>query len=183
MDWAPVDFVAKTIVHISKSGGSQTAPRRYNVCNPYSCYSMNMNRLATYIQEYGYTLNPQPFRQWRRELYTQFDSRPGYNTLEPLRSYFEDGFPEDGRFECQSTLKSLKPLKHRKFMNDTSGSSMSNIQDMAKSKEEDKLPESDQDKSEVPFAICRPISREIVHNMIKFCIEKEYIAPPRRLSL
>lgn len=111
MDWTPVDYCAQSIVHISKTGGSMRTPKRYNINNPYSIYSLNMTRLASYMISFGYPLVSKPFRIWRRELHAHFDERPGFNALEPLRNNFDDGFPSDSRIECSSTVHSLKPLK------------------------------------------------------------------------
>ena len=155
-DWIPVDFCAKAIVHISSSGGTMRAPKRYNLCNPYSIYSMNMMRLAAYIQTYGYNLKARPFRLWRRELYQHFDQHPGENWLEPLRNNFEDGFPADARIECSSTVHSMKPLKR------TSDLSSNTVID----------------NEATPFAMCRPISEKAIHAMLKFAVENGYIKPP-----
>lgn len=159
-DWVPVDYCAKAIAHISKTGGAQRAPRRYNICNPYSLYSMNMTRLAKYINSFGYDLKPKNFRFWRRDLYAEMDKNPGKNVLEPLRSNFEDGIHSDPRMECPSTLASLRPLK---LVSENSKNTTI-------------------DHDAEPIAICRPISEEAIHAMLRFAIEKGYIQPPTSSS-
>jgi thioester reductase-like protein len=157
MDWVPVDFASRSIVHISQSGGTMRSPRRYNICNPYSRYSMSINRLAQFIKEYGYNLEPMTFRLWRKNLASTFDSAPNTNALEPLRGYFDDGFPSDPRFECSSTLSSLKPMKK---LDETSKSMVI-------------------DTDATPIDRCHPISKEHLHAILDFCVEKGYLKPPQ----
>lgn len=158
-DWVPVDYCAKAISHISKNGGSLRAPRRYNICHPYSYYSLNMSRLASYIQSYGYPLVEKRFRIWRRELYAEMDTKPGTNLLEPLRSNFEDGLPSDARIETSSTLASLRPLKK---VSETSRNTTV-------------------DHQAEPLMRLRPISEAQIHAMLSFAVSKGYIpAPPAK---
>jgi thioester reductase-like protein len=49
MDWAPVDYVAKSIVHIGRSGPMFGI---FHMNNPYSIYSITMDRLANYIRRF-----------------------------------------------------------------------------------------------------------------------------------
>ena len=155
-DWVPVDYCSKVISHISKTGGSLKVPRRYNICHPYSRLSMNMSRLAAYIESFGYELKSKKFRIWRRELYADMDANPGKNVLEPLRSNFEDGLPSDPRIECNSTIASIRPMKK--------------VSEMSRNTTVDHEAE--------PILRCRPISEEHIHAILRFAISKGYIAPP-----
>lgn len=158
-DWVPVDYCAKAISHISKTGGSLRAPRRYNLCHHYSHYSITMSRLANFIKSFGYPLVEKKFRIWRRELYADMDKNPGANVLEPLRSNFEDGLPSDARIECQSTMASLRPLKP---VSDTSRNTTV-------------------DHEAEPVVRCRPISEAHIHAMLAFAVSKGYLpAPPSK---
>jgi len=119
MDWAPVDYVARSIVKIAKDGPLHTV---YHMSNPMTVYSMTMRRLVTYINSFGFVLSlligifanksnsfkveQVSFNKWRRKLDKSIEH--GTNALAPLRSYFDRGFPGDSLHSIDHTQEVLK---------------------------------------------------------------------------
>lgn len=76
---APVDFVARALVHLSRQPEAFTH-RAFHVVNPEHFL---WSRLFEIIRQRGYTLTPVPYREWRRRLAAAPD-----NALAPLLPLF-----------------------------------------------------------------------------------------------
>lgn len=104
-DWAPVDYVASSIVHIGRRGPIYGV---FHMNHPYSIYSFSMQRLAKYMKSFGYPVEPLSFNKWRRKLHKDMERADDPNPLKPLRSYFDSAMSNDLCFENKNTLSSLK---------------------------------------------------------------------------
>lgn len=111
MNWAPVDYYAKTIVHIASNGGGiMKGPKRYNISNPARSAGFPMSNFARYAESYGYSLKPKHLSQWSAELKQLFREAPGTNWLEPLKEMVEDPYytdPPPENFDLSATVDSL----------------------------------------------------------------------------
>lgn len=110
MNWAPVDYYAKTIVHIAQDGGVMPCPKRYNISNPAKSASFPMHLFASYAHSYGYSLSPKPLSLWTSDLLALFASAPGTNWLEPLKQMLlgvSSSAPAPDHFDLSFTLLSL----------------------------------------------------------------------------
>lgn len=149
-NWAPVDFYAKAIAHIAKDGGTRAVPKRYNISNPEGANSLTMADFASYVQSFGFKLEPKAWRQWKADLEEFFVNNPGSNWLEPLRQMLEDSSaPTPDHFDLSATLASLK----------------ANTAD-----------------PEVPAAHCGKLSKEHIHAILGFCVEKGHLRAPQAAS-
>jgi thioester reductase-like protein len=104
-DWAPVDYVAGSMVHIARRGPVYGI---FHMNHPYSIYSFSMERLAKAMRSFGYPVEPLSYNKWRRKLYKDMEREDDPNPLKPLRSYFDGNLQHDLCFECKNTQMSLK---------------------------------------------------------------------------
>jgi 5-hydroxydodecatetraenal polyketide synthase CpkC len=76
---SPVDYVAAAIVELSRQPDACTRAA-YHVVNPQYYF---WQRLFALMRGWGYTLEPVPYREWRRRL-----ARSADNALKPLIALF-----------------------------------------------------------------------------------------------
>jgi thioester reductase-like protein len=103
---APVDYVAKAIVHLSSD--EATLGGAYHVANP------RITRLATIIEcgvAMGYALPEVSYREWRAALIGQAEEGI-QNALHPLLPLFPADLPEDAGYpiDCRLAQGRLEPL-------------------------------------------------------------------------
>lgn len=109
MNMVPVDYLSKTIVHLS--GQSESFGKCFHFANPHP---VELNDLADWIRSFGYPLRQVPYDRWRAELLDpakQLQENDFYS-LAPLLSLNASkdapsivrAIPE---FDCRNTLEGL----------------------------------------------------------------------------
>jgi thioester reductase-like protein len=101
---APVDFVARAIVELSRRG--DPAGGTYHLVNPRA---VTWSQLFDHVRSLGYSLDRLPFPEWREELQRRAGG-PGGNALFGLLPLFSGSTLESSRlpvFDCAATLAGL----------------------------------------------------------------------------
>jgi len=110
LDMAPVDFVSKAIIYLSRQ--TDTVGRAFHLMNSGP---LSWSDLVAEVRRIGYPLQLLPYEKWRAALFGSV-AKGEENALEPLLPLFEEeqGLPQGipfahkvPRFECQRTLGQL----------------------------------------------------------------------------
>jgi len=101
-DMAPADFVAKAICTLSTS---ENFGRIFHIFNIKK--SLSLKQITNYIQQFGYSVKPVNFTEWRKIL-TEKIANGIPNELSPLMSYFSSSFPALNSYGNEDTQKELQ---------------------------------------------------------------------------
>jgi thioester reductase-like protein len=104
IDMVPVDYVSRTIVHLSLQ--PQLHSGVFHVVNPHSISAIELGRL---IVSFGYKTTAVSYADWRDALLEDAKTSSN-NALYPLLTMFTDDPPLDlvPAFDCRRTLEGLK---------------------------------------------------------------------------
>ncbi|MBD2813322.1 thioester reductase domain-containing protein [Xenorhabdus sp. Flor] len=84
LDIIPVDYVAESLVHISKQ--PESAGKFFNLFNPVQ---VSIRQFFDWVQEFGYILNPVPFNEGKEKILALDDSHPLYPLIPLIRDMAE----------------------------------------------------------------------------------------------
>jgi thioester reductase-like protein len=104
LDVAPVDYVAKAIVHMAFSGNP--LGRAFHLTNPRACH---MRDALAFLRQAGYAFEEIPFDRLRRELVE--DASFANNALFPYQAALEsmdDRSLQLPRYDCRQTQRELE---------------------------------------------------------------------------
>ena len=108
MNVAPVDYVSRAIVHLSRQ--KESSGKNFHLVNPHSFY---LSELVTWIRSIGYPIERVSYETWQAEIVNRAGSSPDH-ALYPLVGLFsekvsEAEMPQSGtlHFDCQNTLDGL----------------------------------------------------------------------------
>jgi len=112
MSLTPVDYVSRSIVHLSRSSGS--FGKAFHLVSPHA---VPLSKLVHSIQAFGYSIKPTDYEQWQAQLLKVATNQE--NALSPLlflftewvtgnsESYLETSALGSQSFDCQNTLAGL----------------------------------------------------------------------------
>jgi thioester reductase-like protein len=102
---APVDYVSRAIVHLSRQGGS--VGKAFHLVNPDP---VHYGELIDWIRSSGYPLEQLPYDRWRAELFDFARRIPG-GALDALLVLVAEWLPKGPiripEFDCRNTLDGL----------------------------------------------------------------------------
>jgi len=108
MNVAPVDYVSRAIVHLSRQ--KESSGKNFHLVNPHSFY---LSELVTWIRSIGYPIERVSYETWQAEIVNRAGNSPDH-ALYPLVGLFsekvsEAEMPQSGtlHFDCQNTLDGL----------------------------------------------------------------------------
>ncbi|MGJ0628922.1 amino acid adenylation domain-containing protein [Xenorhabdus bovienii] len=84
LDIVPVDYVAASLVHISKQPESDG--KFFNLFNPVQ---VSIRQFFDWVQEFGYILNPVPFNEGKEKILALDDTHPLYPLIPLIRDMTE----------------------------------------------------------------------------------------------
>ncbi|PHM37090.1 amino acid adenylation enzyme/thioester reductase family protein,thioester reductase-like protein [Xenorhabdus mauleonii] len=111
LDITPVDYVAASLVHISKQADSNG--KFFNLFNPVQ---VSIRQFFDWVQDFGYILNPVPFDEGKEKILALDDTHPLYPLIPLIRdmterpyraldpAYIDEIHPE---LELKNTLSAL----------------------------------------------------------------------------
>ena len=112
MSLTPVDYVSRSIVHLSRSSGS--LGKAFHLVSPHA---VPLSKLVHSIQAFGYSIKQTDYEQWQAQLLKVATNQE--NALSPLlflftewvtgnsESYLETSALGSQSFDCQNTLAGL----------------------------------------------------------------------------
>lgn len=98
VNFAPVDYVSRAIVHLSLQ--PDLSGQTFHLFNPHA---VRWNSLVSWTGTLGYTLRHIPYEQWRSEVITALKSVSSQNAFQPLLPLLE-------RFDREQAIALQKPL-------------------------------------------------------------------------
>ncbi|MEG4963588.1 MULTISPECIES: amino acid adenylation domain-containing protein [unclassified Microcoleus] len=108
MNVAPVDYVSRAIVHLSRQ--KESIGKNFHLVNPHSFY---LSELVDWIRSIGYPIERVSYETWQAEIVNRAGNSPDH-ALYPLVGLFsekvsEAEMPQSGtlHFDCQNTLDGL----------------------------------------------------------------------------
>lgn len=108
MNVAPVDYVSRAIVHLSRQ--KESSGKNFHLVNPHSFY---LSELVAWIRSIGYPIERVRYETWQAEIVNRAGNSPDH-ALYPLVGLFsekvsEAEMPQSGtlHFDCQNTLDGL----------------------------------------------------------------------------
>jgi len=108
MNVAPVDYVSRAIVHLSRQ--KESIGKNFHLVNPHSFY---LSELVAWIRSIGYPIERVSYETWQAEIVNRAGNSPDH-ALYPLVGLFsekvsEAEMPQSGtlHFDCQNTLDGL----------------------------------------------------------------------------
>ncbi|MDC9598439.1 thioester reductase domain-containing protein [Xenorhabdus anantnagensis] len=84
LDIVPVDYVAASLVHISKQ--SESNGKFFNLFNPEQ---VSIRQFFDWVQDFGYILNPVPFNEGKDKILALDDTHPLYPLIPLIRDMTE----------------------------------------------------------------------------------------------
>ena len=108
MNVAPVDYVSRAIVHLSRQ--KESIGKNFHLVNPDSFY---LSELVTWIRSIGYPIERVSYETWQAEIVNRAGNSPDH-ALYPLVGLFSEKVSEAEKplsgtllFDCQNTLDGL----------------------------------------------------------------------------
>ncbi|KAB8320088.1 non-ribosomal peptide synthetase [Tolypothrix campylonemoides VB511288] len=109
VDMTPIDYVSKTIVHLSRQ--KESLNKAFHLLNPHS---IHLNQLLKWMQDFGYTFEKISYEHWRAKL-IDATKQSLDNAAYPLISLFSERISSEQitnsitepKFDCQNTFAGL----------------------------------------------------------------------------